>query len=134
MLVAVLIRVAVVGRSGFAMQRLIASSLLVVFLAGILAPAAMALSQDLPHACCLRKASHCHGDVQAEPALSSGGCAQHSCCRSLAVRQWAQPALPLRVAEKRDSEHRASLPNHLLKTLAVAESHSGRAPPAFAIA
>jgi hypothetical protein len=115
------------------MHRLIASSLLVVFLAGIFAPAAMALSQEPPHACCLRKASHCHEDVQAEPALSAGGCAQHNCCRSLAVRQWAQAALPLKLAEKRAAERTTSVPNDLLQRAEIGESHSGRAPPAFLI-
>jgi hypothetical protein len=111
------------------MQRLIASSLLVAFLAGIFAPAAMALSQDPSHACCLRKASHCHEGAQAEPSLSSGGCAQHSCCRSLAVRQWAQPALPLKLTEKTSSELKTSPSKHRIEIAEVAESHSGRAPP-----
>jgi hypothetical protein len=115
------------------MQRLIASSLLVVFLTALFAPAAMALSQDPAHACCLRKALQCHGEVQAEAGLSSGGCGQHSCCRSLAVRQWAQPALPLKVAEKRASVRRSSVPNDLPESAAIAESHSGRAPPTFLI-
>jgi hypothetical protein len=116
------------------LKRLIASSLLVVFLAGIFAPAAMALSPDPPHACCLRKASHCHEGVQAEPALSSGGCAQHSCCRSLAVRQWAQAALSLTLGEKTTAERRTSVLDSPLQRSEIADSHSGRAPPAFLIA
>src|SRR5512142_2819036 len=112
------------------MQRLIASSLVVVFLAGIFSPAAMALSQDLPHACCVRKATHCHADVQAGPALSSGGCAQHSCCRSLALRQWAPVALPLKLAEKKASQRRTLVPIDRLQSVEIVESHSGRAPPA----
>jgi hypothetical protein len=115
------------------MQRLIASSLLVVFLAGIFAPAAMALSQDPPHACCLRKASHCQG-VQAEPALSSGGCAQHSCCRALAVRQWAQAALSLTLGEKTTAERRTSVLDSPLQRSEIADCHSGRAPPISLIA
>lgn len=112
------------------MHRLIASSLLVVILAGIFAPAAMALSQESPHACCLRKQSHCRDGVQADPALSSGGCAQHSCCQTLTGRQWAQAALPLTFAAKKHIEPTLALADIPLHRSDLADSHFGRAPPA----
>jgi hypothetical protein len=103
--------------------------LLVVTLAGVFAPAALGLSLPSPHACCARKAPHCHDGAQAEPALSSGGCAQHSCCRSLTIRQWVQ-VIPQQVTATTISLHSVGKPADFdFLPTPVASAHSGRAPP-----
>jgi hypothetical protein len=68
------------------MHRLTARVLMVLLLAGVLAPVAMAISAPTPHACCLRKPMHDSRDAefQAPP-----GCCDHDCCRPLTVSQWA---------------------------------------------
>ena len=114
------------------MQRLCASVLLIVAIAGVFAPAALGLSLSSQHACCVRKTLHCHeGAVQAQSALSSGGCAQHSCCRSLAVRQWAQAALPVIAAGEAPQLNFQRFKANLSFHSAVSPAHAGRAPPEF---
>jgi hypothetical protein len=112
------------------MYRLSASVLLVMTLTGIFSPVALGLSLPSQHACCLRKAPRCHdGEPQAQSSLSSGGCAQHSCCRSLGVRQWAQSALPAVSAGSANCfgfDRPTELP---LVRFSAADVHSCRAPP-----
>ena len=75
------------------MHRLTARLLLWAALVGTFAPLTMALSAQLPHACCIRKAHRCHESAGAssEAAFQSSDSEKHSCCRALAVTQWAQP-------------------------------------------
>jgi len=68
------------------MHRLTARLLLVLLLAGVFVPVALAIATPAPHACCLRKpmqSSH-DSEFQAPP-----GCCSHDCCRPLTVSQWA---------------------------------------------
>ena len=69
------------------MYRLTAKLLLVLLLVGTLAPAALAISAPLPHACCMRKPMHDHGsgirDIQAVSGQS------HNCCPSVTTARWA---------------------------------------------
>jgi hypothetical protein len=114
-------------------HRLIANSLLVVILAGVFAPVAGALSQGPAHACCIRKAPHCHDGTQVETAISSGGCASHSCCRSLTVRQWAQAALLFNLTASRPSSPNLAIPEFSVGVSDINNTYLGRAPPAFLV-
>lgn len=60
------------------MHRLTARLLLVLLLVGTLAPAALAISAPLPHACCMRKPMHEHGSGNRD--IQAVGGQSHSCC------------------------------------------------------
>ncbi len=105
-------------------QRLIAQSVLLAVLTGMLAPLAPGIV--MPHACCLRHQQHCH--MPQDAGISNRTCG-HECCRLLAVSSALfgpvaagayknPPASPLISTAEPDSQ-----PFH-----APAE-HSGRAPP-----
>jgi hypothetical protein len=112
------------------MSRVTASLLLVVLLAGVLAPAAAALAPDFPHACCARKTPHCHhSQDSSETSVRSRTCAQHSCCRSVAVSPWAQTG-PRHTYEAVASMGLAILRVQIsYRTADLAGFHSVRAPP-----
>ncbi len=122
------------GRSEMGMHRLIASSLLVVILAGAFAPAALALSPEPPHACCWRKKSHCHEGAPAGPAISSRPGGGHGCCRWLALPQWAEPGLQPALGTGIATEPATPLPHCLIGESDAGETYSGRAPPLSFIA
>src|SRR5215470_16009440 len=69
------------------MNRFTAKLLLLAMLIGILAPVSLALSEESPHACCLRKQPHHH--PSGELSFDSRHCGQ-DCCRPVMVKQWAQ--------------------------------------------
>ena len=70
------------------MHRLTARLLLVLLLAGIFVPVAMAVNAPLPHACCMRKPMRSHGAGSLE--LQAVGSQNHSCCPPITTAQWAE--------------------------------------------
>lgn len=75
------------------MHRLTARILLLFALAGTFVPLALAATAAPPHACCLRKAHHCHAAVAESDQLvvRATSCCNHDCCRAVTTRQWASP-------------------------------------------
>ena len=112
------------------MRRLTASWLLVVLLAGVFAPASMALAPDSAHACCARKTPHCHhSPADSETSFRSRACAQHTCCRSVAVSPWAQTG-PRHTYGPLVSTQLVIFPVQIFyRTADLAGFHSVRAPP-----
>ena len=68
------------------MHRLTARLLLILLLAGVFTPVALAVAAPMPHACCMRKPMQ--GSQQSE-FQAPPGCCDHDCCRPLTVSQWA---------------------------------------------
>jgi hypothetical protein len=62
--------------------------LLVLLLAGIFVPVAMAVSAPMPHACCMRKPMHDHGSGTQQ--VQSVGSESHSCCPPVTTAHWAE--------------------------------------------
>jgi hypothetical protein len=108
------------------MQRFTARLLLLAVLIGILAPVSLALSQESPHACCLRKQPHHHDSN--ELSFDSRHCGQ-DCCRPVLIKQWAQtrpPVVPGTAAPTREVTQQTAWPDHNFDLLS---SKSVRAPP-----
>jgi hypothetical protein len=115
------------------MHRLTARLLLVLLLAGVFVPVALAISATPAHACCMRKPMHGRPSHDAE-FQGPPGCCQHDCCRPLTVSRAAHltsttcaqapPALTILEHERQ--------PIHF--TSSVDHAYSGRAPPQFSIA
>ncbi len=70
------------------MHRLTARSLLVLLLAGIFVPVAMAVTAPLPHACCMRKPMHNHGSSSRD--LRAVSSQNRSCCPPVTTAHWAE--------------------------------------------
>jgi hypothetical protein len=70
------------------MHRLTARLLLVLLLAGIFVPVAMAVTAPLPHACCMRKPMQNHGS--SSRALQAVGSEHRSCCPPVTTAHWAE--------------------------------------------
>ena len=70
------------------MYRLTARLLLVLLLAAIFVPVAMAISAPLPHACCMRKPLDDHGSGRRE--IRDGDGQNHNCCPPVTTAHWAQ--------------------------------------------
>src|SRR5581483_8422980 len=105
------------------MQRLTARLLLVLLLAGIFVPAALAISAEPPHACCMRKM---HGSKA--PQLQ-GVSHRHDCCGPLATAKWAQTrdVTSAHVEPGVVKLHVDSRPAHPYSDFT--RDHSGRGPP-----
>jgi len=115
------------------MHRLTARLLLILLLAGVFTPLALAITAPMPHACCMRKPMHDAGShdsqFQAPPS-----CCDHDCCRPLTVSQWAD-------VQPGDATCR-SLPTTRLQCDApradvlsfIYQAPSVRGPPQFSIA
>jgi hypothetical protein len=69
------------------MYRLTARLLLVLLLAGMFVPVALAISAPLPHACCLRKPMHDHGSGSREIQAVAGQ--NRNCCPPVTTAHWA---------------------------------------------
>jgi hypothetical protein len=115
------------------MHRLTARLLLILLLAGIFTPVALALTAPMPHACCMRKPMHEPGSQDSE-FHAPPGCCNHDCCRPLTVSQWADlgtgvttcSSLPAaRLQSRTLPANVLSLMHHVL---------SVRGPPQFSIA
>jgi hypothetical protein len=74
------------------MHRFIARLTLVWMLVAVLAPAALAVAAPSPHACCKRKPMAMRDLAHGAARFSERQCANHDCCRSLAVPQRSEPA------------------------------------------
>jgi hypothetical protein len=116
------------------MQRTIARFLLLLAVAGNLTPLALAVTATPPHACCLRKAHHCHSSADSNPstpAFRSADCCRQSCSHAVITTQWAYPqpqagSLPAHVVRFRFASHFSSA----LSTQSLSPQ-STRAPPRF---
>jgi hypothetical protein len=76
------------------MQRTIARLLLLLALAGNLAPLALAAIAVPPHACCLRKNHHCHNSAASSSSHSefrSRDCCPQNGGHAVVTAQWAHP-------------------------------------------
>ena len=113
------------------MHRLTARFLLVVLLVGVLAPVALAISTPPVHACCARKTLHDHASHQAQ--FKAVDCCQHNCCRPLTVSQWAQPKPPASAHRDAGSAIAFSGSRAVRPVIALAASHSVRAPPSSSL-
>jgi len=116
------------------MQRLTAKFLLLFALAGSFVPLALAATAAAPHACCIRKAHHCHdSEGQAEESekliVRAADCCNHDCCRAVTTPQWAhpQPRMTAISAQKFDAQIAESTPT--TPAPQRSESQSTRAPP-----
>jgi hypothetical protein len=116
------------------MRRHAARSLLLVMLMGILAPSALAVLAAPPHACCLRKKSHCHSSRPAgELTFHAANCGQHDCCRALPATRYAklQPSLSTKITHHCQTIH-TNL-NFAYSHAYFNTSRSVRAPPSSSI-
>src|SRR6266550_5526483 len=114
------------------MHRLTARLLLILMLSGTLAPAALAISAESPHACCKRKPLHNHGGHTSE--FRTAGCGNHDCCRSLTVSQRAKPRPPVSGCVGQPSATLLQQTNPSYRIIDFSESRSARAPPTLTIA
>ena len=119
------------------MRRLTASFLMLLALAGILAPLAVAATAPPPHACCVRSAHHCNGPSASDPGqpnVSNTGCCNHDCCRAVTTAQWAdaQPQVAPSFRQTLTGFIGRSYSNS--PTTEVLEFQSTRAPPQSPIA
>src|SRR5579884_58990 len=110
------------------MHRFVARVLLTVFFAGVFASAAPAMSPEPPHACCLRKAPHCHSADPGHETTIEARCDHHSCCRSLTVSVWAFRTPRAYTVEASTADNWQPL---VLSTysIGVSKSHLVRGPP-----
>ena len=114
-----------------AMQRLIARLLLLFALAGNLFPVALAATSASSHACCARKAHHCHQSVPDEELQfsSSRGCCDHDCCHAASTSQYAHPQLSFSaISEQTVDTHRID-PRTTTDAADFPGYHAARAPP-----
>ncbi len=124
------------AHSGFfyrkSMRRLTAGILLFFALAGTFVPLALAATAAPLHACCLRKAHHCHNSAALpsdQLVVRATSCCNHDCCRAVTTRQWASPQ-PL-VASTFSHNVDAYIADLQAKTppTSSSASQSTRAPP-----
>jgi hypothetical protein len=115
------------------MHRLTARLLLTLMLVGMFAPVALAISAPAPHACCMRKPMHDHGQPGSEFHSPASHC-QHDCCHALAGFRSAQlkPASVGSVTPA--SSHLTRQADPILRSSRECSSRSVRAPPQFSIA
>jgi hypothetical protein len=120
------------GGGLFSMHRLTARILLILSLAGIFAPLALAISTPAPHACCMRKPMASENPVQQE-VLASPTCCNHDCCRVVVTSQWAKPAQNSgQPCFWRSSE--LALQSAITRlSFDLSDLHSGRSPPHFSM-
>jgi hypothetical protein len=114
------------------MHRLTAKLLLLFTLLGSFVPTALAAMSATPHACCLRKAHHCHEAGQAptdRPVFHDAACCNHDCCRALTSSQWAHPQPDAGAATAPHIEFRIALSRPIESTVEFFASRSSRAPP-----
>ena len=119
------------------MHRLIARFLLLVALAGNLAPLALAAAATPPHACCVRKTVHrCHDSLESESdqlVIRAAACCNNNCGRAVITARWAhtQPLANRFSALKIENHFR---PRDLIfPNTKASASQSTRAPPRFCL-
>ena len=114
------------------MHRLTARLLLILMLSGTLAPAALALSAESPHACCKRKPLHNHGGHSSE--FRATDCGNHNCCRPITVSQRAQPRPSVSGCVSQLSATLLPNADPNYRVIDLNDSRSARAPPTLPIA
>ena len=114
------------------MHRLTARLLLILMLSGTLAPAALAISAESPHACCKRKPLHNHGGHSSE--FRAPNSANHDCCRTLTISQRAQPRPSISGCVSQISGTLLQQMNPRYRIVDFSDSRSARAPPTLSIA
>ena len=119
------------------MHQLIARFLLLVALAGNLAPLAMATAATPPHACCIRKAAHrCHDSAGLESeqlAIRAASACNHDCCRAVTTAQWAHQQPPVNRFCALTIADYLGPQEPVFPNTKVSASQSTRAPPRFSI-
>jgi hypothetical protein len=115
------------------MHRLTARILLSLLLVSAFAPVALAFSAPLPqHACCVRKAHHCHESATPESGQRSIGaqdCCNHDCCRAVTTSQWAHPQSQADGSFAHDIQSYLGLSSPSSPNGEVSRFQSARAPP-----
>ena len=109
------------------MRKTIASLVLLVFLAGISAPAALALVPASPHECCHRKEPHCHHS--GELSFNARATCQRDCCSSITASQSAQPSPSISYLHSELVQRLPKLQAEIRSQSPTSGSRSVRAPP-----
>jgi hypothetical protein len=111
------------------MHRLTARLLLLFAIVGTFAPVALSASAPPAHACCVRKAHHCHDSESEQLSLSNSSCCNRNGGRAITLGRSAQ-AQP-RAAVTFTPDNRKLLAPSSLESLKieVSQFHSSRAPP-----
>jgi hypothetical protein len=119
------------------MRRLTAIFLLLFALAGTCVPLAMAAVAAPQHACCLRKAHHCHDSATSDSEqliISGAACCNHDCCRDARTSRSANPQAAISSAFVESiSQFRATL-GFNAPAAATFNYRSTRAPPQLTLA
>jgi hypothetical protein len=119
------------------MRRLIASTLMLFLLVGISTPLALALSADPPHACCLRKKTHCHTtatELSDQRSFNGPKCPHHTCCRALSASHWARPQQSTHAAAIHEHQGALDYTNSVAYSSDLNASHAVRGPPPVPLA
>jgi hypothetical protein len=117
------------------MHRLIAKLLLLVALAGNLAPLALAATAA-PHACCIRKAvHHCHDSLSSQSEsgqliIRDAPNCNHDCCRAVTTARWAHAQPRADQSFVQNIEAYLGHSNPVSPTTEPTSFQSTRAPPA----
>ena len=115
------------------MHRVIATFLLLVALAGNLAPLALAATAAQAHACCVRKAAHhCHDSAVSETgqlAIRDATACNHDCCRAVTTPRWAHAQRQVSTSCAQNVETYLSQSSLLSPSAEVCRFQSTRAPP-----
>jgi hypothetical protein len=115
------------------MHRLTARFLLLFAFLGSLAPLALAVTAEPPHACCLRRGiHHCHDSLAPESGqtvIQDASCCHGNCRRAATTAQWAHPQ-PELSGFSLHSNHARLVPSQSdSPSPASIEFQSTRAPP-----
>jgi len=109
------------------MQRWTARFLLLLLLAGVLAPAALALRAPAMHACCVRQGMRCHSAHEAQ--FATPACCGQGSRKPLMVSHWAESRSSCRASISPVESGLALRPRNLALKAGLDASQSGRAPP-----
>jgi hypothetical protein len=113
------------------MHRLTARLLLTLLLVSILAPAALATTAPLPHACCLRMKQDCTSTTHNLEFQAAPTCCNRDCCRPLTISQWGENPQSNAAAIIPATTTLLTARSFIHRTDARSTAHSGRAPPKF---
>jgi hypothetical protein len=119
------------------MQRLTARFLLLFALVGTFIPLAQASTPAPPHACCIRKAHHCHEAASPESTqlvITATACCGHDCCRAATTSQWANPQPGITAFSVHNVDDRLADSPSRIPATQLSQSQSTRAPPQISIA
>ena len=107
--------------------------MLVLLLAGVFVPVALAITAPMPHACCMRKPMHEHGSQDSE-FHAPPGCCNHDCCRPLTVSQWAELGPGVAISSSLPATRLQSEMLHADVLRLACHAPWVRGPPQFSIA